>query len=68
MALVNDWANSQVIANICQTKNNSTDVAELIGTTFIARDMMQIVDALNEDGLLRFWGEHLPKYPHRQNG
>jgi len=29
---------------------------DLVGTAFTARDMMQIVDALQEDGLLRFWG------------
>lgn len=27
-----------------------------MGTAFVARDMMQIVDALKEDGLLRYWG------------
>lgn len=26
-------------------------------TAFTARDMLQIVDALGEDGLLRYWGE-----------
>lgn len=32
------------------------DIGDIIGTAFVARDMMQIVDALNEDGLLRYWG------------
>lgn len=32
------------------------DIGELIGTGFVARDMMQIVDALGEDGLLRYYG------------
>ena len=32
------------------------DRGELIGTGFVARDMMQIVDALNEDGLLSHCG------------
>lgn len=26
----------------------------------MARDMMQIVDALDEDGLLRYWGKSTP--------
>lgn len=60
VALADAWANSQAIANICQAKNNGTNKGELLGTTFVARDMMQIVDALNEDGLLRFWGEQFP--------
>lgn len=29
---------------------------ELIGTAFVARDMVEIIDALGEDGLLRYWG------------
>lgn len=29
----------------------------LYGTAFVARDMLQIVDALDEDGLLRYYGE-----------
>ncbi|KAM7195852.1 TAP-like domain containing protein [Rhypophila sp. PSN 637] len=31
-------------------------IGEYVGTTFVARDMTQIVDALGEDGLLRYWG------------
>ncbi|KAF4465968.1 alpha beta-hydrolase [Fusarium albosuccineum] len=30
--------------------------ATFYGTAFVARDMLAIVDALKEDGLLRFWG------------
>ncbi|GAM88007.1 hypothetical protein ANO11243_060360 [Dothideomycetidae sp. 11243] len=33
-----------------------SDFGDLVGTAFTARDMMQIVDALNEDGLLHYWG------------
>ena len=32
------------------------ETGNLYGTSFIARDMMQIVDALSEDGLLHYWG------------
>ena len=48
------WAARKTLANSCY--KNAKDVGELIGTGYVARDMMQIVDALNEDGLLRFWG------------
>lgn len=48
------WANTGAFANLCGEAQNET--GELIGTAFVARDMMQIVDALDEDGLLRLWG------------
>lgn len=38
----------------CAASNNKT--ASLIGTSFVARDMIEILDALGEDGMLRFWG------------
>jgi hypothetical protein len=34
------------------------DNGHLYGTVFVARDMLQIVDALDEDGLLRYYGEY----------
>lgn len=49
------WAKSVLYANTCAAVQNKT--GNLIGTAFVARDMMQIVDALQEDGLLRYWGE-----------
>jgi hypothetical protein len=49
------WAESQVLAEVCAKALNETGT--LIGTAFTARDTMRVVDALNEDGLLRFWGE-----------
>lgn len=33
-----------------------TEEGRFIGTSFVARDMISIVDALGEDGKLRFWG------------
>ncbi|SPO01895.1 related to hydrolases or acyltransferases (alpha/beta hydrolase superfamily) [Cephalotrichum gorgonifer] len=54
VALGDGWANGAVIANICGEKRK--DIGGLVGTAFVARDIMQIVDALGEDGLLRFWG------------
>lgn len=54
VALGDLWANTNVLASICG--ESRADIGELVGTAFVARDMMQIVDALDEDGLLRFWG------------
>lgn len=48
------WAAAQIIAAQCYSANNKT--GSLVGTAFVARDMVQIVDALGEDGLLRYWG------------
>jgi hypothetical protein len=62
-ALGQDWSASIVLSEDCAKKQNET--GSLIGTAFVARDMMQIVDALKEDGLLRFWGalEHYSIIP-----
>ncbi|PSN71883.1 alpha/beta-hydrolase [Corynespora cassiicola Philippines] len=54
-ALGKAWANWALYAKKCQ--QTSADVGELIGTAFTARDVMQIVDALDEDGMLRFFGQ-----------
>ena len=51
------WAAQQTFAASCQ--KNASVIGELMGTAFVARDMMQIVDALGEDGMLRFFGELL---------
>ncbi|KAL2130243.1 hypothetical protein VTI74DRAFT_6720 [Chaetomium olivicolor] len=40
VALADTWANTQASYNV----------------SFVARDLMQVVEALDEDGLLRFWG------------
>lgn len=55
VALGDAWANTGAFASICGEARK--DVGELVGTAFVARDLMQVVDALDEDGLLRFWGE-----------
>ncbi|KAM0328748.1 hypothetical protein ACHAQA_005161 [Verticillium albo-atrum] len=47
------WAAGTVNANAClatQAKNGS-----LINTPYYARDLISVVDALGEDGMLRFW-------------
>lgn len=48
------WEAAGVIADSCALQANETGT--LIGTAFTARDMMEIVDALGEDGLLRYYG------------
>ena len=53
-AIGGQWAIASTIAKSCL--KNPKDVGELLGSGYIARDMIQIVDALQEDGLLRFWG------------
>lgn len=49
------WAKRASLAESCYSASNQT--GGLVGTAFTARDMMQIVDALGEDGLLNYWGE-----------
>ncbi|KAL6240311.1 hypothetical protein RBB50_012778 [Rhinocladiella similis] len=36
--------------------NRTRDIGRLLGTAFVVRDMVQIIDALNEDRLLRYYG------------
>ncbi|KAK4152578.1 TAP-like protein-domain-containing protein [Chaetomidium leptoderma] len=55
-ALVDTYANMQALTNVCQEKNKGSQNPEFLGTAFVARDLMSVVDALGEDGLLRFWG------------
>lgn len=54
VALGTIWAASETIANRCYQRNNQT--ARLLGTAFTARDIISVVDALGEDGLVRYWG------------
>ncbi|RSL54268.1 hypothetical protein CEP54_009989 [Fusarium duplospermum] len=49
-----NWASSQLFAETCAQRQNKT--GQFLGTSFVARDMMKIVDALDEDGMLRYWG------------
>ena len=48
------WEAAGQIADYCSLGANETGT--LIGTAFVARDMIEIVDALGEDGMLRFYG------------
>lgn len=48
------WERAGALAKACSDKAEHGD---LVGTAFVARDMMRVVDALGEDGLLRYYGE-----------
>lgn len=48
------WDLAGQIADTCYENMNET--GQYIGTAFTARDMMDIVDALGEDGFLRYYG------------
>lgn len=48
------WDLAGEMAESVVSDNNAT--GSLIGTVFVARDMLEIVDALCEDGMLRFYG------------
>jgi hypothetical protein len=52
-----NWVIGTLGANACYDRLESRERGSLIGNAFTARDTMQIVDALEEDKLLRFWGE-----------
>ncbi|KAI1139197.1 alpha/beta-hydrolase [Hypoxylon sp. FL0543] len=48
------WARGAMIGEAClQTQSK---IGSLISSAFTARDMMSVVDALGEDGMLRYWG------------
>ncbi|BCS22615.1 uncharacterized protein APUU_30840A [Aspergillus puulaauensis] len=48
------WARGTINADLCA--QNASKIGSVLTTAFVARDMIQIVDALEEDGLLRYWG------------
>ncbi|KAK4183197.1 TAP-like protein-domain-containing protein [Podospora australis] len=56
MVIPDLFAGRQAVSNICEQRYNGSRNGTLIGTAFVARDMIEVVDALNEDGLLRYWG------------
>ena len=55
------WKHSTYVAERCFEEQNTT--GSLLSTAFAARDMVQIVDALDEDGKLRYWGTLLFPIP-----
>ncbi|KAI0508519.1 TAP-like protein-domain-containing protein [Xylaria bambusicola] len=50
------WAGAKNFADACANYPEAQKRGPLISTAFTARDAMQIVDAVEEDGLLRYWG------------
>ncbi|KAH8599192.1 hypothetical protein B0O99DRAFT_384751 [Bisporella sp. PMI_857] len=48
------WAQATIEASACHQRANLT--GSLISTAFVARDLISVVDALDEDGMLRYWG------------
>ncbi|KAI1325512.1 TAP-like protein-domain-containing protein [Xylariaceae sp. FL0255] len=50
------WAASTNYDEACAEYTQAQERGPLIGTTFTVRDAMQIVDAVESDGLLRYWG------------
>ncbi|KAI1364635.1 TAP-like protein-domain-containing protein [Xylaria arbuscula] len=50
------WAGGKNYADACAQYPEAQKRGPLISSAFTARDAMQIVDALEEDGLLRYWG------------
>jgi hypothetical protein len=55
VALGRLWARGAINANSCFRKANET--GRLIGTAWVARDLISVVDAFEVDGMLRYWGE-----------
>ncbi|KAL3464861.1 Alpha/Beta hydrolase protein [Aspergillus heterothallicus] len=53
-SLARVWARGDVNANHCL--ENANETISLLSSTFVARDLISVVDALEEDGLLRYWG------------
>ena len=47
------WTLAQDFAGRCHATLGDS-YGNLVGTAFVARDMMEIVDALKDDGLLRY--------------
>jgi hypothetical protein len=57
VALGTVWAAAQLDSQACLERRES--IGGLLGTAFVARDLIQVVDGLEEDGMLRYWGTYL---------
>ncbi len=51
------WASAEILSAQCN--QSKPEIGQLLGTAFVARDMNQIIEALEEDGLLRYRGKLL---------
>lgn len=56
------FADSVDLAEDCFRNQNET--GRFVSTAFAARDMLSIVDALGEDGMLRYWGMYCGPDPN----
>ena len=54
------WTGAGNLANACYTRNGT--IGSYLGTAAAARDLISVVDALKEDGLLRYYGKSHPIY------
>ncbi|KAI9930634.1 hypothetical protein MW887_011389 [Aspergillus wentii] len=54
-ALGRQWATAAVFSNTC-SNSSLGEKGALMSTAFAARDLMRIAEAVDEDGLLRYWG------------
>lgn len=54
-ALGRMWASAEIVANVCY--KNLKETGDLVGMAFTSRDILQIVDALDEDKMVRYWGK-----------
>jgi pimeloyl-ACP methyl ester carboxylesterase len=50
------WNDAKLFVDSCAETEGNKEIASFLGTPFVAQDMLNIVDAIGEDGLLRFWG------------
>jgi len=54
------WAYGKAYTGICQYQGNGNKTAEYVGTAFMARDMARVAEAVDKDGLIRYWGMIIP--------
>lgn len=53
--LVNSgWDAAKAYTDTC--RESGTEIGPFMSTAFVARDMLEIVETLNEDGMLRYLG------------
>ncbi|TDZ18043.1 Tripeptidyl aminopeptidase [Colletotrichum orbiculare MAFF 240422] len=50
------WAVANAWSEYCLANPEAGEVGSRISTAYTARDAMRIVDALDDDGMLRYWG------------
>jgi pimeloyl-ACP methyl ester carboxylesterase len=48
------WSEATIVSELCY--NRLRDIGSHVGMAAVSRDMISIVDALDEDGLVRYWG------------